>query len=771
MMRRAAERPIATRHCPIEARVADLLGRMTRAEKLAQLGSVWAFEVVERGRPRPRPADARWWRDGIGQITRLAGSTNLRAAEVAEMANAIQRYLVEETRLGIPAIIHEESPPRRCSPGARRASSSPSARRPRSIPDARRRRWPATIRRRMLPDRRPPGAGARARHRARPALGADRGDVRRGSVPGGRDRLRLCRGAPGRRTARTASSRPPSTWSATGSRRAGSTRRRPTSVRASCATSSSSRSRRPSVDGGIASVMPAYCDVDGVPCHASRELLDRDPARRVGLRRHRRLGLHGHRDARDRPPPDRGPRRGRAAWRSRPGVDPELPRTVAFGAPARERHRRRAGRRGTARCGRRPGAAHEVPPRPLRAPVRRRPDRARPWSASPRTEAAAARDLAERSLVLLENDGVLPLAPDRAASRSSDRSPTAPATCSVTTATWSTSRRSSEMRRGGDALGGHRRRARHVALGDELTGRRTILDALRARCRAEVVHARGSGHHDGTDAEHRRGRRRSPRRGRRDRGPRRAVGPDRRIDDRRVPRSRRARAARPAAGAARGASSPPARRSCWWSSAVGRWRSSGPPTVAPRSCSPGCPATPARRRSPTSLSGRREPQRQAARDDAAPRGPGAADLPPPPDGRPLATRRATMSTARSRRSGRSASAARTRRSRSTDLRARPDVLATTGGEVAVRVDVTNTGRRAGDEVVQLYVRDEEATVARPVRELRGLPPAASGGRGMPDGHLPPLHRAVLLRRRGSTAASSSPVASACRSAPPPSTCR
>jgi beta-glucosidase len=34
--------------------------------------------------------------------------------------------------------------------------------------------------------------------------------------------------------------------------------------------------------------------------------------------------------------------------------------------------------------------------------------------------------------------------------------------------------------------------------------------------------------------------------------------------------------------------------------------------------------------------------------------------------------------------------------------------------------VVNVGERAGEEVVQLYVRDEEATVARPVRELRGF---------------------------------------------------
>ena len=47
-------------------------------------------------------------------------------------------------------------------------------------------------------------------------------------------------------------------------------------------------------------------------------------------------------------------------------------------------------------------------------------------------------------------------------------------------------------------------------------------------------------------------------------------------------------------------------------------------------------------------------------------------------------------------------------------------LATNAGELRVSVDVANVGTRAGDEVVQLYARDEEATVARPVLELRGF---------------------------------------------------
>lgn len=43
------------------------------------------------------------------------------------------------------------------------------------------------------------------------------------------------------------------------------------------------------------------------------------------------------------------------------------------------------------------------------------------------------------------------------------------------------------------------------------------------------------------------------------------------------------------------------------------------------------------------------------------------------------------------------------------------------GEYAVvSVDVTNTGKRQGEEVVQLYVRDEVASVTRPIKELRGF---------------------------------------------------
>ncbi|MCX2783043.1 glycoside hydrolase family 3 C-terminal domain-containing protein [Microbulbifer thermotolerans] len=43
-----------------------------------------------------------------------------------------------------------------------------------------------------------------------------------------------------------------------------------------------------------------------------------------------------------------------------------------------------------------------------------------------------------------------------------------------------------------------------------------------------------------------------------------------------------------------------------------------------------------------------------------------------------------------------------------------------GGEVRVSVEVRNIGERAGDEVVQLYIRDKVSSVTRPVKELRGF---------------------------------------------------
>lgn len=94
---------------PVSERVDDLLGRMTLDEKVAQVGCVWSTSLIgENGHFEPgRAAEA--LSQGIGQVTRIGGATVLRPPESAALANAIQRFLVEQTRLGIPAILHEES--------------------------------------------------------------------------------------------------------------------------------------------------------------------------------------------------------------------------------------------------------------------------------------------------------------------------------------------------------------------------------------------------------------------------------------------------------------------------------------------------------------------------------------------------------------------------------------------------------------------------------------------------------------------------------------
>jgi beta-glucosidase len=92
----------------LETRVEDLLGRMDLDEKLAQLGCVWSTTLVENEAFSPAKARERLGH-GTGHVTRIGASTGLRPRASAAFANAIQRYLRDETRLGIPAIVHEES--------------------------------------------------------------------------------------------------------------------------------------------------------------------------------------------------------------------------------------------------------------------------------------------------------------------------------------------------------------------------------------------------------------------------------------------------------------------------------------------------------------------------------------------------------------------------------------------------------------------------------------------------------------------------------------
>ncbi len=93
---------------PIEKRIEDLLARMTLDEKLAQLQSLWGYSLMKNRQTFAIDKAQKLLKHGIGQITRPAGGTDLEYGQVAEFVNQVQRYLVEETRLGIPAMFHEE---------------------------------------------------------------------------------------------------------------------------------------------------------------------------------------------------------------------------------------------------------------------------------------------------------------------------------------------------------------------------------------------------------------------------------------------------------------------------------------------------------------------------------------------------------------------------------------------------------------------------------------------------------------------------------------
>ena len=122
----AAERPLyKDASAPVELRVEDLLKRMTLEEKVAQLLTVGTTtrEALGPGQ-RFDPAKASVaWPHGIGQIARpsdarktpppgeaVPSSERWRTPrETAEFVNAVQRHALTRTRLGIPVLFHEEA--------------------------------------------------------------------------------------------------------------------------------------------------------------------------------------------------------------------------------------------------------------------------------------------------------------------------------------------------------------------------------------------------------------------------------------------------------------------------------------------------------------------------------------------------------------------------------------------------------------------------------------------------------------------------------------
>ena len=89
-------------------KVKSLLAKMSIEEKVAQLQSV-PLDMLLDGRELSEEKVEKFLRHGIGEIMRIGGcGVGLSPREAARIANKVQRFLVEKTRLGIPAIIHEE---------------------------------------------------------------------------------------------------------------------------------------------------------------------------------------------------------------------------------------------------------------------------------------------------------------------------------------------------------------------------------------------------------------------------------------------------------------------------------------------------------------------------------------------------------------------------------------------------------------------------------------------------------------------------------------
>ncbi len=100
-----------------EERAGDLLSRMSLEEKAAQMHALWLI-LSDDGEHRPRQDDftggtspgavKKALAHGLGQISRPLGSHGVEPRTGVRTLNRLQKLLREETRLGIPALSHEE---------------------------------------------------------------------------------------------------------------------------------------------------------------------------------------------------------------------------------------------------------------------------------------------------------------------------------------------------------------------------------------------------------------------------------------------------------------------------------------------------------------------------------------------------------------------------------------------------------------------------------------------------------------------------------------
>lgn len=115
LVAQAQNEPYHDSKLPVEQRVTDLLSRMTLEEKVAQMEGSWENRqffsnpqdlfLDEKGNFLPERA-AVLLKNGLGGMSRP--SENRGPREMAEFTNTMQKWMKENTRLGIPILFHDE---------------------------------------------------------------------------------------------------------------------------------------------------------------------------------------------------------------------------------------------------------------------------------------------------------------------------------------------------------------------------------------------------------------------------------------------------------------------------------------------------------------------------------------------------------------------------------------------------------------------------------------------------------------------------------------
>ena len=116
------EFPFKDSRLSITERVDDLLGRMTIDEKVGQLAKPLGWEMYEKmghgvgasqkfkELVKKEPIGLLWATLRADPWTQKTLETGLSPAEAAKATNALQRYMLDSTRLGIPLLLSEETP-------------------------------------------------------------------------------------------------------------------------------------------------------------------------------------------------------------------------------------------------------------------------------------------------------------------------------------------------------------------------------------------------------------------------------------------------------------------------------------------------------------------------------------------------------------------------------------------------------------------------------------------------------------------------------------